>query len=296
MRRVIVIGNLTWSVYRVDKGVEKALKDRYVYKFYDFKGFYLEEVLADIRNSDVVVIDFYLHDELMTVIKKDEDLRKVCLVCHGDSELVNNRVKPCELFTLGVVSPVLIPKMNKIVDRPIYLTPNGVDPDEFIYRERSGIIETIGWCGSPTTFLTKRSNWAVKIAQKSKLALNYAMTVPYEDIKDWYHTIDILIVTAGPNIEAESGPLPPFEAIVSGIPVIGTVVGNLSFIPGPKFSTIDEAVAILEHLKTDPTEVKRLANEQLEYVFNNFTYKALKPHWEKMFDAVVEANEKYLES
>ena len=72
----------------------------------------------------------------------------------------------------------------------------------------------------------------------------------------WYKTIDVLLVTAGP--------LPPFEAILSGVLVIGTAVGNFQLLPGPKFSKIEEVAVLLKDLKKLPDRVKALAKEQYE--------------------------------
>jgi glycosyltransferase involved in cell wall biosynthesis len=288
MRRIVIIGDLNWSINRVDTGIEKALKDDYIFSFYDYRAFYLDQFLADVHKSDIVMIALYLWRDVLDLLKTDEERRKVVLMCHGYMELTFQS-QPSNLFTYGVTSPFLLPKMNKIIDNPIYVTPNGVDHHNFYHQNIDGKINSIGWCGALVPE-SKRHDWAIQIARKTELPLSIATSLLYKDMKDWYHTIDLLIVTSGPGIEVETGPLPPFEAIVSGIPVIGTVVGNFSFVPGPKFSTIEEAVSIINRLKQNPEEVKKLAQEQYEYVMNNWTYEALKYHWIKMFDHVISSN------
>jgi FkbM family methyltransferase len=103
----------------------------------------------------------------------------------------------------------------------------------------------------------------------------------------WYDSIDLLLVTSGPEVTVETGPLPPFEAIVAGVPVIGSPCGNFSFVPGPKFATVNEGIAILRSLMSDPTQVVEVAKEQRESVLASWTYDALARKWSAMFEAVI---------
>ena len=101
----------------------------------------------------------------------------------------------------------------------------------------------------------------------------------YDEVRNWYSGIDLLLITSIPEAKHETGPLPAFEAIVSGIPVIGTAVGNFANIPGPKFTTIEEGIEIVNTLKSDPEKMKALAKEQYEYVITNLTYNSFANKW-----------------
>ena len=101
----------------------------------------------------------------------------------------------------------------------------------------------------------------------------------YEEVRKWYSGIDLLLITSIPQAKHETGPLPAFEAIVSGVPVIGTAVGNFANIPGPKFTAIDEAVEIVNDLKSNPEKMKALAKEQYDYVMSNLTYASFAEKW-----------------
>jgi glycosyltransferase involved in cell wall biosynthesis len=160
----------------------------------------------------------------------------------------------------------------------VFLTPNGVDEDDFIYKERDGIIRKIGWCGGDHV-PSKQIGWATEISNNCEVPLDIASQLSYAEVAKWYHSVDILLVTAVPSMESETGPLPAFEAIVSGIPVIGTPVGNFRHIPGPKFATVAEAVELIRSLQEHPEEVKALAKIQYDYVIQNFTYKAMAYKW-----------------
>jgi glycosyltransferase involved in cell wall biosynthesis len=156
--------------------------------------------------------------------------------------------------------------------------PNGVDENDFIYKERDGLIRRLGWCGGEHV-ASKQISWAKEISIRSGLPLDVASQLSYAEVAKWYHSVDILLVTAVPSMESETGPLPAFEAIVSGIPVIGTPVGNFRHIPGPKFATVDEALELIRFLQEHPEKVKVLAKIQYDYVIQNFTYKAMAHKW-----------------
>ena len=69
------------------------------------------------------------------------------------------------------------------------------------------------------------------------------------------------------------------EAVCAGIPVIGTTE-----VPGPKFSTIEEAAKFVEDLKKNPEKVKQLAKEQYTYVMQHRTYATLVKSWKSVFE------------
>ena len=135
-----------------------------------------------------------------------------------------------------------------------------------------------------------RIDWSYKIAEKTHLPISLACSLPFSQMNAWYHSIDLLIVTSGPEPYVETGPLPPFEAICAGIPVIGTAVGNFRQVPGPKFSTINEAAIIIEDFKKNPEKVKHLANKQYEYVMMHWTYVTLIKSWRSLFNTIIQKN------
>jgi hypothetical protein len=130
-------------------------------------------------------------------------------------------------------------------------------------------------------------DWAKEIATKVNIPLRVGEGYKFEEMKDWYHTIDILLTTTTPEHWRETGPLPAYEAIVSGVLVIGTPVGNFRKIPGPKFSTIEEGVRIVEELRKSPQLVKQLAKQQYDCVMENWTYKQLAHYWRSAFYATM---------
>ena len=281
-KKVLVYGPVGWSVERVHLDVEKYLKDEFEFTYYDWRK-------TDFSTFDSVLEDYDLCLTQIASIQffKDNnvkvDLNRCLFVSHGGCEF-NNVVLPNEVLNYGMTSYEIsqfFPKNN-----PLYLMRNGVEPSHFRYTERNGQITTFGWCGEPK-ILSKNYTLGLDISNRTGIPLLTASSLTFPEMKEWYHTIDILLITSGPEKWVETGPLPAFEAIISGALVIGTSIGNFSKIPGPKFSTLEEAITIINKLKQNPEEVKRLANIQLDTVMKYWTYSSISNEWRSAFNSVL---------
>jgi glycosyltransferase involved in cell wall biosynthesis len=284
MKKILVIANMGWSIERVHRDVESALSEHYEFKFYHDSGFYLDEVMREFHASDLCLITMNIQDGVISLfnLHKPADLRKLEVVAHGFGEILKSGNWSPDI-TYGTVSDILLPFF------PLYahVVPNGVDLSLFQRKPHSGQITTLGWCGA-LHIRAKLSDRAFEIARKARLPVSIAETLSLDALKIWYHSIDVLLVTSGPHPYDETGPLPPFEAIACGTIAIGTNVGNFRKVPGPKFSTTDEAALILADLKADPERAKNLAEEQYAWVKQNWTYQTHAAQWKSMFDAAVE--------
>lgn len=282
-KKIVVLSHVGWSIERVNRDVEKQISDEFEFKYYNVASFVLQDVLRDIRESDLFMTTMWVHDEVLDILNlhTPEEHKKTVVVCHGFCEI--ERATFSKFITYGLVSDVLLPMF------PVkaHIVPNAVDLDLFDRKPRNGEVNTLGWCGTLHRYW-KRSNLAFDIARGSKTALSIAETLPLEELKDWYHAMDIILVTSGPNEYDETGPLFPFEAIASGIPAIGTKIGNFGKVPGPKFSTVEEAVRIIQELKADPSKVRSLAEEQYNWVRDHWTYAHHAPAWRDMFLAAID--------
>ena len=276
-RKVFAFIGLNWSVHRVVLGIEKNLNTEFEFRYLDSTEHYTAYQFMKLYNwCDVVLTNLETIRTLKACFPSIE-FKKILFISHG---AIENRVvkeydsNSCYGMTSNVLKN-LFPSHLKL-----YLTPNGVDPSIFKYKERDGSLKKLGWGGCPT-IPSKRVEWAHEISKRTNLPLSIGYGMTFEEIIDWYHTIDLLIVTAGPDLYSETGPLPAFEAIVSGVPVLGTYVGNFANIPGPKFFNLDDACSMIEYLRDNPLRMKQIANEQYEYVMNNYTYEKLAPLWKK---------------
>jgi glycosyltransferase involved in cell wall biosynthesis len=282
-KKIVVLAQLGWSIERVHRDVEKQLSDEFEFKFYDVARFVIEDVLRDFRESDLLMTTLWFHDQVLDMcnLHTPEEHKKIVVVCHGFCEI--DKATFSKFITYGIVSDMLLPKFPI----PAHVVPNAVDLDLFERKPRDGQVRTLGWCGTLKQWW-KRSNLVFDIARDSKTAVSIAETLPLEELKNWYHTIDVVLVTSGPNEYDETGPLFPFEAIASGVPVIGTKVGNFGKVPGPKFATVDEAVRIILDLQSDPFKLRDLADVQYNWVRDHWTYTHHAPAWRNMFRAAIE--------
>jgi hypothetical protein len=273
-KKVFVFGDMYWSVNRVCRDVEKQLADDFEFVYmhwgsYDGRDFVEKYNWCDVCLTNVACLTCPFPDF------PNLNFKKTLFVSHGfpDNKFVTSY--PTH-YMYGMTSDSILSLFPS--NLPVLYTPNGVDPDHFVYNERSGALNRIGWAGTPHQPY-KQVSWAAEIADKTDLSLDVVSKLTFAEMKDWYHTIDILLVTTGPESWAETGPLPAFEAIVSGVLVLGTPAGNFRKVPGPKFSSIEEGVHFVSLLKKDPEQVKRIAREQYDYVLHHWTYKQLAHYW-----------------
>lgn len=282
MKKVLVFGRLGWSVDRVHRDIERYLKDEFEFIYYEWSTTIFPELKILYDQCDVcltTIPSFNFFQTSKSYI--DVDLKKCLFVAHGACEF--EVPIPTDL-NYGMTSYEISHFFPN--NTPVFLMRNGVEPAHFEYKEHAGEIKTIGWCGSPGVS-TKRHDWSYQISNAVSLPLKRAETIPFSEMKDWYHTIDILLITAGPERWVETGPLPAFEAIASGVLVLGTNVGNFSKIPGPKFSTVEEAIIIINELKQNPEEIKRLAKKQYDCVMECWTYKHISIGWRAALNQVL---------
>jgi len=288
MKKILVLADMGWSIERVHRDVAAELGDHYEFTFRNAASFEFETVFNEFQASDLCLTTLAIHDGIIETfnLTQEHDLRKLVTVAHGFGEILKKDTWS-KFITYGAVSDVLVPFFPVLT----HVVPNGVSPSFFERKELTGKVKLLGWCGA-MYIPVKRAGWPTEIARKSHLAISIAEKLTFEDVQKWYHTIDILLVTSGPEPHVETGPLPPFEAVLSGVPVIGTKVGNFRKMPGPKFSTTDEAAVILEELKSDPERVKNLAAEQYTWVMEHWTYETHAAAWKQMFDAAIEKQKK----
>jgi hypothetical protein len=283
MKTIVIIADTGWSIGLVHKDVAASLGEDYEFKFYDHTSFVVADFLNDFHSADLCMTTLWVQDGLFNMLnfKTPEEQRKFVVVCHGVSEIQPNTTWSPHV-TYGTVSDILLPFCPVLM----HVVPNGVNASRFQRKAHDGKITTLGWCGALRTSW-KMSDRAFEIARQAKMPLSIAEALSLDDLKIWYHSIDVLLVTSGPQPHDETGPLPPFEAILSGVPVIGTSVGNFRKVPGPKFSNPEEAARILAELKKDPERVKLLAEEQYHWVMENWTYTTHAAAWKTMFDAAI---------
>lgn len=275
--KVFIFSDTHWALGRIHRDVMKQLP--YEVRYTDWAKYSWEEFMNNYMWCDRCITNLVSYKSLKPSFPQ-LDFRKCIFVSHGAVEHEGIQYDP--RLKYGMVSDCLLQVFPPNIPTP-FLMPNGVDPDNFNYIPKQGNLSILGWCGAPHV-QSKQIHWAHEISNKTQLPLSVASTLTYEQVRDWYNTIDLLIITAEPIAYKETGPLPAFEAIVSGVPVIGTPVGNFRHIPGPKFKTVEEAVQLINYYKSNPQELQNLAREQYDYVIQNYTYKTLSTYWKNALE------------
>lgn len=281
-KKVFVFSDSYWSINRVYRDVEKQLVDDFEFFYMHWRDYSPIEFIQRHNECDICITNLICVNCPMPSYPQ-LNLKKTLFISHGFPENKAVLNYPTN-YMYGTTSDSIIELFPKNI--PVLYTPNGVDPDNFIYKERDGTINTLGWAGASYQ-VYKHVDWANEIAKNVEIPLQIAENIKFEDMKNWYHTIDILLTTTNPGTWAETGPLPAFEAIVSGVLVIGTPVGNFRKVPGPKFQTIEEGIKIVNDLKDNPKLVKELAVQQYRYVMDNWIYKHLAHYWRSAFYATM---------
>jgi len=284
----MIYGEPAWAVGRIHRNIEKYLCDEFEFMYYDWALTYVDSFASSCESADLI-LTIYVGQHYIDQYNPLCNKKKCMFVAHGFEEMQG--VTPSPLATYGMVSRSIEHLFPSEI-KPFF-TPNCVELDDFVHREHSGSTAMIGWCGAPRVWF-KQFQWAREIAKQIGTELHVSSKTPFEDpadwsplstseIKDWYSKIDILLVTSIPNGQSETGPLPAFEAIASGVVVIGTAVGNFMEVPGPKFATIEEGVRILNELKDNPEKVKQIAKQQYKCIVEKWNYKVVSEKWREMF-------------
>ena len=268
------------SLTRVYSGIEKQLSGEFEFRWLDWRNYTYDSFMEVFNWSDICVTNLVAINHMNTWYGLD--LRKFLLISHSADEHDWSNAngydpRPTYGLTSNCVRELYPPNMK------LHRMSNGVDHNDFTYTPRSGSLNTIGWCGR-RCLPSKQVEWAEDISKRTGIPLDnldasLSETRPKDFMRGWYQNIDLLIVTAIPVWNSETGPLPTFEAIVSGIPAIGTPVGNFRDVPGPKFTTVDEAVTLVNELRQTPDRMKALALEQYNYVMAHYTYEVIAKSW-----------------
>jgi len=275
--KIFIFSDTHWSLGRVHRGVMKQLN--HDVRYLDWAKYAWNDFFTNYEWCDVCIANLVAYKALKPSFPM-LDLKKCIFVSHGYPE--HDDITYDKSLTYGLTSEAIRTLFPP--DITPFLMPNGVDPDDFNYLPKDGTISTLGWCGAPHV-PSKQVDWAYEISKQTTLDLKLATRLSYDELKEWYNRIDLLLVTSIPTADRESGPLPPFEAVVSGVPVIGTPVGNFKNIPGPKFESVEQAVSLINYYRNNPEELKQMAKEQYDYVMNNYSFKVLAPYWEKALTA-----------
>jgi glycosyltransferase involved in cell wall biosynthesis len=168
----------------------------------------------------------------------------------------------------------------------------GVNSEHFFPTRKINKITTLGLNGIPFVNkgwdLIKRPDMMVDITHKAKLKYKFINNQPLTDHHNLYKDIDMYICTS----VNEAGPYGIAEAAFCKIPVISTPVGYaLKFKSIKTFTTVDEAVSIINDLNSNPKKLEKYINDVYEELTRNLNWKHVaKTYWKPLIEKRLNSN------
>jgi glycosyltransferase involved in cell wall biosynthesis len=186
----------------------------------------------------------------------------------------------------GILSFVSTYNMNL---SDISWLPAGVDTDDFKFselRSENNSLKTLGFIMRDPENLEARTvkNYTMcqEIAHKTQMNMKVITGHSIKEKSNIYENIDMLICCS----KYEAGPLGIMEAASLGIPVISTKVGNISELESLKFfSSVEEAVDIINNFKANPEELISYTKNVSNEVIQKFNWSTLaEKYWKPFFE------------
>lgn len=178
--------------------------------------------------------------------------------------------------------------------------PMGLHVRDYV-RPMSTEIKRLGYFGRMERFDTrdfdhKRGRLAVEVAQRTGLEFYAPATqeqeVHYLATSQMYRNIDLLMFCS----LQEGQPCTAYEALASGVPVLGTAAGVFDelaqngcggVLPYEEDAFVEQAVEVIEALKNDHGLYQKMHEAALE-TSRAFDWAALKPVWLEYIDGLIE--------
>ena len=192
----------------------------------------------------------------------------------------------CKGPTYTGISKCVTVEAKQVYGTDIPITYVGVDINDFYPTRKITSIHTIGILGVKDLISIKRATMFAEIADKANMKAVYINGKDYNLHLELYEDIDMLLVCS----EFEGCGLSILEAGACNIPVISTPVGCALELKNIKtFTTIDEAVKLINELKDDPEDyILNLGNEIRE----NWNWKVLcNTYWKPIIDKMLIHND-----
>lgn len=270
-RKVLYLGNPNNSTGECMKKIDNLLKETYNIVYYNIYHFYMNSFNNDLNEADLCILTLEAYPVMdWPFFPKSETLLKKIIVLFDSEPTIDilNNLKPHVNYAVTNSS------LQQDISTKTHFLPIGFDISSCIHTPKSGELNVIGWHSEDL------KDWVYMIGYNAHLPISMApSTLPFERMKQWYKTIDIFIHTGDDNMRTV------YEAIASGVPVI--TPRNNSSIPRPRFTTQDEAVAILNEFRHKPLMLKALADSQYEYIQKNIAYTGIKSQWSNVFEDLI---------
>ena len=285
---VLFIADERWSTGSIVKDLK--IVSKWKVDIVDWSA-YPEDLDKTVKEYDSVVSFLLTTPHAWRVLK---DYAVIC--CQDVVEIGALKQKGLSIVGkhLGAISNVVRDTLMEYQRKgEIHLIQGSARINRFTKRSAREI-KTLGWCGIP-----KGSNQGIKrywMFEEIVKKTGMDFLIPglddysYVNMQEYYDKIDLLICTS----TSEGGPLPVFEAIACGVPVISTDVGMVKEMGTVwKFETSEQAAELVEKLKC-PETLRKYVSDQYEEFSERFTMEGMAGEWDKFFSVCADNETTFL--
>ena len=272
-QKVVCLGEFDSPVGLGLKTVAKQLRESYEFVYHNVFHFWLETLVQDVKEADICIftpkaLEVFLWD---TFPKSHSIIAKIVILVESQEDMKAvdaNLMLSCAIMKASV---------NNKTDLTPYCLPSIVDIAQLTSTSRDpSCLHTIGWCGDLANSNPSK-DLALAVSDLVQIPISICSSnVPFQRRKEWYETIDILLLTDSKSQSVQY----IYEAIASGIPVITSSNNGL---PGPTACMQSTAAALLNEFRADPAKLKILAQQQYTYLVKHHSMDAVKSAWTRVF-------------
>lgn len=169
----------------------------------------------------------------------------------------------------------------------------GVDHAVFFPIDRpAGKSITVGWCGQSHGETKGYHEILVPLMQLGIPGIRWEVNsrtaenpLSPDEMREWYAGIDVLLCTSC----SEGSPMPPYEAMACGRPVISTDVGSMAQLITPEtgwivpsWKTLEDAEAVTDIIADRLQSLSGLKGKgeaARQRVLDEFTWQKMAPNW-----------------
>ena len=168
----------------------------------------------------------------------------------------------------------------------------GVNSEHFFPTRNITNIKTLGLNGLPFVHkgwdMIKRPQMFADICKSAGCSPKFIYDQDLNKHHNLYKDIDMYVCTS----TNEAGPYGIAEAAFCKIPVISTPVGFASRFKSIKtFNTVDEAVAIIKDLNSDPAKLEKYVNDVYDELTEKLDWKyAIQRYWKPLIEKRLSLN------
>jgi|14BtaG_2_1085337.scaffolds.fasta_scaffold03486_3 glycosyltransferase involved in cell wall biosynthesis len=298
-KRIAIWTEGGWALGKIYEGLKDSLQFKYDVDFYNWHDNNANKKLwidGAWRDYDIIMgntaVTFWPEDYGFFKKMPKELIDKMIIGIWANLNLDNNHFKESIRYTEGPTFHCLTPEIQEsaklMYNIDATIAKPGTSTSEFFPFKKVDKIEVIGLNGDPRIggewSKIKRPDMLVDIAQKSNCQHSFIFNSSEHGCMI-YKDIDMYVCTS----TSESGPAGIMECAMSKIPVISTKVGYAKTLKSIKtFTTVDEAVDIINELNSSPVLLNNYVDELYNEVIKEYDWVTAAPkYWIPLIESVL---------